>query len=146
MGHGGTFAMSAGLRGNVGTLRRLEQTIRELPRTLAHEVASASASTITELARRTFNASQNAYGDAWDVGAEGQRVTMRKSGRAAAGLAYVATGTRLRSKLGPHYMRYQVGKRNIFPRAGAKLPALYVEALAAKGRAVIAAHLAGALR
>jgi hypothetical protein len=133
----------SGLRGNVGTLRALEAKLRELPRVVAIKVASGSASTITALARGTFAAGENAYGDAWETGADGQAVTLHRSGALAAGVSYVATGTRLRARLGPKYARYQVGKRPIFPRNGARMPVAYAEALRLKASATIRAELAG---
>lgn len=134
--------MSAGLKGDISQIRRLESRLRELPRTLAIQIAPVVAATITKLAIKTFNAGQNAYGDAWEPGAEGQRVTLKKSGRAAGGVAYVATGTRLRARLGPSYMRYQVGARAIFPRNGAKLPPSYVDGI----RSATNEHIESALK
>lgn len=133
--------MSAGLKGDIGKLRALERSIRELPRTVGAKVATASASTITGLARGTFNASENAYGDAWAPGEDGQKVDLRSSGALAAGVAFVATGTRLRAQLGPSYAKYQVGKRPIFPRG--KLPIAYVDAIRKASSAVIEAELKG---
>lgn len=133
--------MSAGLKGDIGKLRELERSIRELPRVLGAKVATAAASRITSLARGTFNAGENAYGDTWAPGADGQRVTLRKSGALADGVSFVATGTRLRAHLGPSYAKYQVGKRSVFPRG--KLPLSYVEAIRATTNAIIRAELGG---
>ena len=133
--------MSAGLKGDIGKLRALERSIRDLPRVVGAKVATASASTITDLARGTFNASENAYGDAWAPGADGQKVDLRKSGALAGGVSYVASGTRLRARLGPSYAKYQIGKRPIFPRG--KLPISYVEAIRATTNQVIRSELKG---
>lgn len=133
--------MSAGLKGDIGKLRALERSMRELPRVLGAKVATAAAGTITDLARATFNAGENAYGDTWEPGVDGHKVTLRKSGAIARDVAYVATGTRLRARLGPSYSKYQVGKRPIFPRG--KLPVSYVEAIRQSTNAVIAAELKG---
>lgn len=130
------------LRGDLSKLRGLEQSLREIPRVLGQRVATAAASTITSLARRTFAAGENAFGDSWEPGAAGERVTLKKSGRLGS-FAYVAIGTRLRAKLGPSYARYQVGRRPILPRGGARLPVSYVEALKAKAREIIGAELGG---
>jgi hypothetical protein len=134
-------AMSAGLKGDIGKLRAFERSIRELPRMLGAEVATASASKITALARGTFNAGETAYGDTWAPGAEGQKVTLRKSGGLAGDVEYVAIGTRLRARLGRSYAKYQMGKRPIFPRG--KLPVSYVAALRETANAIIQAKLKG---
>ncbi len=122
--------MSAGLKGDLSKLRGLEQRLRELPRVVAIDVAAQSASTITSLALRTFDAGENAYGDTWEPGAQGQRVDLRATGALASGLRYVATGTRLRAALTVSYAKFQLGKRPVFPRGGSVLPTSYREAIA----------------
>jgi hypothetical protein len=134
----------SGLVGNVGKLREFERGLRRLPVTLAQRLAAASAGAITSLARQTFAAGENAYGDPWAPGEHGEAVTLRRSGRLAGGVAYVAIGTRLRAKLGPKYARYQIGKRPVFPRAGAHLPIAYIGTLRAKAGEIIRADLKGA--
>jgi len=134
----------SGLKGNLGKLRELERGLRDLPRTLAIKVAARSASAITDLARATFAAGENAYGDPWESGAHGERVSLHRSGKLAAGVAYIAIGTKLRAKLGPSYAKYQIGKRPVFPRAGAHLPIAYVGTLRAKAGEIIRADLRGA--
>ena len=125
-------------RGDFSKLRGIERTLRELPRVVGAKVAAAAAQTITDLARRTFDAGENAFGDTWQPGAHGQKVTLRKSG-ALARFSYVATGTRLRAALGPRWARYQVGKRPILPRSS--LPVAYRQALRAKTNEVIAREI-----
>lgn len=132
----------SGLKGDIGKLRSLERSIRELPRVVGQKVATVAAAEITALGRGTFNAGKNAYGDTWEPGADGKPVTLNKSGRLAAGISYVAIGTRLRARLGPSYAKYQVGRRPVFP--GSKLPVSYNEALRKKTNAVIEAELGGA--
>lgn len=134
----------SGLKGDISKLRRLEQSIRQLPRVVAQKVAERSASTITSLARGTFAAGENAYGDSWEPGAEGQRVTLHKSG-ALGRFQYVAIGTRLRAQLGPRYSKYQTGKRPVFPGNGARLPVAYVDALQAVAREAFQECLLSAL-
>lgn len=133
--------MTAGLTGDLSRLRSLERSIRALPLVVAQKVAAASAGTITTMARATFDAGENAYGDTWLESAEGKRVTLHRTGGLESGVGYVATGTRLWARLGPKYSRYQVGPRPVFPRAGARLPVRYVEALAASTSAVIRGEL-----
>ena len=131
----------SGLRGDLSKLRGIERSFRELPRVVGAKVATAVAGELTDLMRRTFNASENAYGDPWAYGKEGQRVTMRKSGALAADVGFVAIGTRLRGKLGPRYAKYQVGPRPVFPRK--KLPVAWVAAIQAAASKVIRAELEG---
>jgi hypothetical protein len=129
----------SGLRGDVSKLRTLERAIRELPRVVGAKVAAAAAGKISELARSTFDAGENAYGDTWEPGADGRKVTLRKSGATAAGVRYVAIGTRLRAQLGPRYAKYQVGRRPIFPRS--KLPTKYVEGIGQVATVIIRGEL-----
>lgn len=132
----------SGLRGDMSKLRSFERGLRELPRVVGAKVAAASAAAITALGRETFKASENAYKDGWKPGDKGQRVTLHRSGRLGS-FEYVSTGTRLRAKLGPPYAKYQVGRRPILPRGGARLPIAYVDALRAKASEVIRSELGG---
>ena len=130
----------SGLRGDIGKIRALERSIRELPRVVGARVATASAEAITGLAHATFARGANAYGDPWEPGKDGERVTLRKSGRLAQ-FAYVSTGTLLRTRLGPPYAKYQVGKRPILPRNGARMPVSYAAAIHKRATAIIADEL-----
>lgn len=131
----------SGLRGDIGKLRALERSMRELPRTLGAKVATAVAGDISALARQTFNASENAYGDSWAPGVDGQKVTLRKSGGIASDVEYVAIGTRLRARLGRPYAKYQMGKRPIFPTG--KLPVAYVGKIRKTSSGIILVGLKG---
>jgi len=133
--------MSAGLKGDMSKLRRIESGLRALPHVVAQEVASKVAGTITRLARRTFDAGENAYGDSWEPSAEGKRVDLRASGALAGGVRYTAVGTRIRAVLTVPYAKYQIGKRPIFPRAGAKLPISYRTAIGKSVDDVVKRHM-----
>jgi hypothetical protein len=115
---------------NISSLKKFSDKLRELPRVVAIKVAEAAAPVLTDLVHQTFGASENAYGDDWAPGADGQKVTLRRSGELAGGLSYVAIGTKLRLRLGAKHAKYQVGKRPVTPRQGAELPVEYSRALA----------------
>lgn len=133
--------MSAGLRGDLSSLKNFSAALRRLPTVVAQKVATAAAPALTTAARETFDAGEDAFGVPWTPGADGQRVTLKKGGGLAAGIHYVATGTKLRVKLGVSYAKYQIGKRPAFPRQGDPLPASYVKALTDSAHAVIRAEL-----
>lgn len=132
--------MSAGLKGNVGTIRAVERNLRRLPLVIAAQVATRVAGEITKLARQTFNSGQNAYGDRWKPDADGKPATLRKTGLLASGIAYVGIGTKLRAQLGPDYSKYAVGPRPVFPRG--KLPLAYNAAIARVTNDVATAEIA----
>lgn len=132
------------LKGNVSSLANLSAKLRQLPRVVAQKVAAASAAALTEIAQGTFDAGEDPYGNTWAPGAEGQRVTLEKSGSLERGLRYVAIGTKLRVALPVKYAKYQVGKRQVFPRAGAALPTDYAKTLEQVSRDTLEAELKGA--
>ena len=134
--------MSGGLTGNVQSLKDFSATLRGLPTTVAIKVAAAAAPALTAAARATFDAGEDAYGNAWKPGVDGQRITLKKSGGLASGVYYVATGTKLRIKFAANYAKYQLGKRPVFPTQGSPLPTAYVKALQDSTAAVIRAELA----
>jgi hypothetical protein len=104
------------------SLAQLSQDLRRLPRVVALKIAEACAPRITELASKSFEQSETPYGVPWAPGAEGQTVTLRKTGVLAKQIRYVAIGTKLRVALGTRYAKYQIGKRPVFPRQDAALP------------------------
>ncbi len=124
------------------SLKDFSAKLRELPRVVAQKVALAAAPALTDVARETFDAGENAYGSTWAPGAEGQKVTLRKSGDLAKNIRYVAVGTRLRVALGAKYAKYQLGRRPAFPAQGAPLPTAYVAALKGAADTVIREELA----
>lgn len=119
----------SGLKGDLSSLKKFSAALRELPRVLAQKVATAAAPALTEVALATFNAGEDAFGITWAPGANGQHVTLRKSGGIAGGVFYVAIGTKIRVRLGVPWAKYQLGKRPIFPKQGEVLPKPYVDAL-----------------
>lgn len=133
--------MSAGLIGDVSSLRAFAQRLRTLPRVVAQKVAAAAAPELTKVARETFDAGEDAYGVPWTPGADGKRVDLNKSGTLRSKITYVAIGTVLRVALGTSYAKYQVGRRPVFPRQNEALPASYVAVLEKVTREVCAAEL-----
>lgn len=111
------------------SLARFSADLRRLPRVVAQQVATEAAPVLTALVQQSFNASEDPYGNLWSPGADGQRITLRKSGGLAKGLQYVAIGTKLRMRLAVSYAKYQVGKRRVSPAQGGALPVEYTRAL-----------------
>jgi hypothetical protein len=127
---------------DLSKLRKFEQALRELPRTAGIKIAAAAAPALSSLARQTFDAGEDAYGNTWAPGARGQPITLRKTGALEQYAAqYVAIGTRLRVALGVAYAKYQIGKRPVFPRG--TLPTAYREVLAKAAKSIIGAALGG---
>lgn len=131
----------SGLSGNLESLRAFSKSLRRVPVVVAHKVATASAPAITSAATATFEASANAYGVSWLPGADGRRITLKKSGALAKFIRYVAIGSKLRVSLGVPYAKFQIGRRPIFPPQGAPLPAAYVRTLQQTASDVIRAEL-----
>ncbi len=114
---------------NVSSLHKFTQQLRDLPRTIAKDVAFEAAPVITDLAQDSFRNSQDPYGAPWAPGADGRKVDLVETGALRRFIRYVAIGTKLRVSLGVKYAKYQIGKRPVYPRQGAPLPKKYVEAL-----------------
>lgn len=122
--------MTAGLRGDIGTLTRFSASLRRLPTVVAQKVAEAAAPAITDLAKKTFAAGEDAYGNTWAPKADGTPATLRDTDKLFDGTKYVAIGTKLRVKLVDPDYRYVIGRRPIFPTQGGALPVEYVRTLA----------------
>lgn len=115
----------------IARLRAFSRKVKRLPKATAALVALDVADDITAVSQETFASSQNAYGVPWQPGKAGQRVTLVDTGALVRGLAFVAAGGRIKCRLGVRYARYQIGKRPVFPRRGAPLPAAYLDVLRA---------------
>lgn len=117
------------LSGNINSIAKFTEDLRRLPRVVAQKVVQASAPALTSLALQTFDAGETPYGDAWKEGADGQRITLDRSGALKRQIKYVGIGTKLRVALGVKYAKYQIGKRPVFPTQGGALPVEYVTVL-----------------
>ena len=122
---------------STANLKEFAASLRELPRVVGHRVAAACAPVLTALVVDTSDASADAYGAAWAPGADGQTITLRRSGALLNGVRYVAIGSRLRLALPTKYAKYQVGRRPVTPRQGEALPPAYARALNTTVRLVI---------
>ena len=126
---------------NISSLKAFAANLRTLPRVVAQKVAAAAAPALTDAARETFNAGENAYGLAWDPKADGARATLKQSGALASKIVYVAVGTKIRTSLGTEYAKYVVGKRPVLPTQAGQLPASYQRALASATAEVCAREI-----
>lgn len=129
---------------SLASIRAFASRLRSLPKVVAIKIAVAAADAINEVARETFDAGADAYGVPWAPSSDGQRVSMYKSGALSKGVRYVAVGGRLRAVLSTPYAKYQIGRRPVFPRAGAILPLRYSAALTKATERAIAEHIGGA--
>lgn len=129
------------LAGNLASLQKFSASLRALPRVVAQKVAAAAAPALTEAAKSTFYAGEDAFGASWVPGAHGQAVTLRDTGNLASGIDYVAIGTKLRVRLTVPYAKYQLGRRPAFPRQGDPLPASYIAALTSATNTVLSAEV-----
>lgn len=136
--------MTAGLTGNPANLKALAAKLRQVPIRVATKAAAKIAPKLTELARASFAAGENPYGDTWEPGAKGQRVDLVESGALRGQLRFAAIGTRVRAVLGVRYAKYQIGKRKILPIGGSAMPVSWSSAIGEIVTAEIASDLAGA--
>lgn len=125
------------MSGSTASLKAFAARLRALPMVVAHKVAQRAAPLLTEAAQASFRASEDPYGVAWEPGAEGQRVTLRKSGTLLSNVRYVAIGTRIRLAITTGYAKFQVGRRPVTPLPGEPLPAAYAAALEQATREII---------
>lgn len=130
-------------KGDPSSLSKFSQRLQSLPTVLGQKIAASAAPVITDAARTTFDASQNAYGVPWAPGADGDLVTLEDTGALKRQIQYVAIGTKLRVVLGVKYAKYQIGKRPVYPTQGKELPVSYIRKLSDLTNVAIAEHLAG---
>jgi hypothetical protein len=110
-----------GLRGDLSSLKRMKQSLRDFPRTLAVDVAKKAAPAMTELTQSAFSSGQTVYGDSRPLGVDGRALDLEVTGATKQQLRFVQIGTVVRCVLGPKYTRYLIGKYGILPNGA--LPA-----------------------
>jgi hypothetical protein len=103
------------IRGDLSSIKKLKARIRDLPRTVAHDVAQKAAPEMTGLTKAAFSSGRSVYGESRPAGADGQRLTLEKTGAVSSQLGFKATGTVVRCVLGPSYAKYLIGKYGILP-------------------------------
>ncbi len=117
-----------GLRGNVGTLKAIGQSIRKLPVSMAHEVAQRGAPVLTDLTRAAFASGQSVYGDPRPASkVTGRALTLDRTGRTKGSLRFVSNGSIIRCVLGENYQRFLIGKYGVLPNGA--LPTKFVRVL-----------------
>lgn len=104
-----------GLKGNLQSIRSVKKRLLLATVTIAHDVAKNSAPILTNNTRAAFKSGKTVYGAPRPPSVSGQPLTLRKTGLTEASLAFVATGTILRARLGAKYARYLIGKYDVLP-------------------------------
>jgi hypothetical protein len=117
------------LRGNLSSIAGLKQRLRELPTSVAHDVAQRAAPVLTGLARGAFDTRRTVYGEQRPAGVEGNDLTLEKTGATRHTIAFVANGTTIRCVLPTRYARFLIGKYGILPNGA--MPVAWSEALRA---------------
>ncbi len=101
-----------------------------MPLSVAHAVAQQAAPLFTQLARETFDAGKNVYGQPRPLSVKGEQLTLVASGETRDSIKFVANGTTVRCVLGPKYAKYLIGKYGILPSGDrAEIPAAWSRAL-----------------
>lgn len=128
---------------SMGELRGVTESLQRLPEVEAR-IAVRVAETFSGLARASFDSQTSPGGRAWGKGAEGQPITLDKSGKLrAAATSYESIGTRVRvSVAAVRYGKYQL-RFGIIPKTGDPLPEAWAEAVRQIAREELACHFGG---
>lgn len=113
--------MSA-LKGDLGKLAKLQQVLRDTPREIGEDVAKRGAPALTAELQGTYDAKQNVYGGANPNGADGQQLTLRKTGATDAVLQFSAAGATLRTAPFTRYTKFLIGKYRLLPIGRSPIP------------------------
>lgn len=131
------------LRGNPQSLRDYAKRMQRVasPSTVERIVREGS-SVLTAQLQSDFDSGNTAYGDARPSGRHGP-VTLRKTGRLASFLRFAAVGRLMRAVLAVPYARFMIGRFQILPRGGGKLPYKWSEQLGGIARRVMSDTMRG---
>lgn len=103
------------LKGNVNDLKKLGRRLNKFPTTVVHNVARKTAPTLTTNATSAYASGRTVYGAPRPKGANGQPLTLRRTGATEATLRFVAIGTIVRCVLGTPYAKYLIGNYRVLP-------------------------------
>jgi hypothetical protein len=109
------------VKGDFSTLNRLKKNLRQMPISVAHDVAQRTAPSVTSLTAIAFNSGRSVYGDARPRGEGGRALTLRQTGATEREIRFVANGRIVRAvltgkdKYGRQYAKYLIGKYGILP-------------------------------
>lgn len=106
---------ASAIRQGNAALGALKRTLKTLPTVLAIDVAARAGPALTDLTRDANSSRRNVYGDAYPTGADGQQLTLHRTGAVAGSLAFRVAGTTVRAVLNESYAKYLIGKYNILP-------------------------------
>ena len=111
--------MAGGIKGNQA-LAPLKKMLRDLPITLAAEIAAAVAPGITTFAQAAYDSGVTVYGDPRPTSnVDGSPLELKLSGSTRGQMRFVSTGRIVRCVLGPPYAKYLIGKYGILPNGNA---------------------------
>jgi hypothetical protein len=119
------------LRGDLGTLRALKNSIAGMPVSLSHAVAARVAPELTSQAQASYDAGVTVYGTARPASiVDGHPLDLVQSGAVRRDMKFNALGTKVTVTLGPRYAKYLVGKYVILPIGDrSAIPAPWVAAV-----------------
>jgi hypothetical protein len=133
----------SGLRGELGSIRRLNKKLLTMSTEMSQKVARRAASALSYFARTSYGANNTVYDDPRKLSVDGNPLSLVRTGRVKRDLYFVADGTKVRMKFGPKYAKYLIGKYTILPIGKATLPWKWQEALQRGVDAAMRDHLAG---
>lgn len=116
----------ANLRTGISSMNRLRAAIADMPLRIRSAVAKEAAEVLTAEVRKDFAAKVTVYDTPRPLSVGGQSLSLVKTGRTRAELAFVAVGTIVRAQLGSKYAKYLVGKYKVLPMS---LPASWAALL-----------------
>ncbi|OFV81995.1 MAG: hypothetical protein A2Y78_00225 [Acidobacteria bacterium RBG_13_68_16] len=111
------------------SMREIQASIKRLPITVAHEVATRGAPALTARLQADFDSGRTAYGQPRPLTSAGRVPDLVETGRTRAELAFDSAGTVLRVKLGTPWAKYLI-RFGILPSgARAAMPTAWRKAL-----------------
>jgi hypothetical protein len=128
----------SGVRGNPQTLREFSKRLRQLPIVLGERIARKAAPVIQAKIQEAYHSGTDVYGVARPAGKSGSLDLVQTSATVGS-IGVAALGTKIRSKLGPRYAKYIVGKYRVLPMGA--IPVSWQEELARITRAEIVAYV-----
>lgn len=127
------------LKGNLNSLQALKRNLKALPITVSARIAGQAAPAISVLAVGGFDSGRTVYERPRPRGADGDELSLVRTGATRNALRFIATGTSIRTARLPKYARWLIGRFGILPNG--PLPLNWRDRLHAIAGAVIGDEL-----
>jgi hypothetical protein len=117
------------LKGDLSSLKKLKQTIAQLPQTLQNHVAQEAAGKLNAMILEDYASGKTVYGTSRPLGVNGNSLDLSNTGNAQGSFELYVVGSLIRVRFAVPYAKYLVGKYKVMPNGNEPIPVRWRQVL-----------------